>query len=92
MTSIRIRHLGVGFEVASKPIGHRIADLVRRDSFINAESMKRLRPILIRLSGKAARKALHSGSACFHFRGTGCTRAARKFERKLAQVLGVRSC
>jgi hypothetical protein len=35
-----IRHLGVGFEVSSKPIDRRIADLVGRDSFINAESNK----------------------------------------------------
>src|SRR6516164_968511 len=52
--------------------------------------MNRARPTLIRLSGKAPRRAPHSGSAHFRSRGTGCTRAARKFERRLLQLLGVR--
>ena len=50
----------------------------------------RLRPFFIRLVGKAVRSGPHSASGRLGRRGAACTRAARKFERKLLHVFGLR--
>jgi hypothetical protein len=50
----------------------------------------RLRPFFIRLSGKAVRSGAHCTSGSLGSRGAARTRAARKFERKLLHVFGVR--
>src|SRR5947209_2274347 len=51
--------------------------------------MNRLSPFFIRL-GKVVRSRNHSASGRLGCRGAACTIAARKFERKLLQVLGVK--
>ena len=50
----------------------------------------RLRPFFIRLVGKTVRSRAHSVSGRLGCRGAAWTRAARKFERKLLHVFGVR--
>jgi hypothetical protein len=58
---------------------------------VSQKPIIRLSPFFIRLVGKAARSFSHSGSGRLGCRGTAWISAARKFERKLLQVFGLRS-
>ena len=57
---------------------------------ISQKLIIRLRPFFIRLVGNAARSRAHSMLGRLGCRGAACTTAARKFDRKLLHVFGVR--